>query len=266
MLGAGEQEGETNWVYVSDELTHFAGKGRRQEEQFQTLLQILKTGRLLPGGKESSGQEMWATIGGERLCTNEMFTPQVVCFCDIPLSGLGIHMEKYGGFGIAFRKRWLVGRGANPVFYLAAGDSPLEALDGEAPILRAEEFGRCIDRCYGLLHEFADFLEEPPTQVPEEAEQLHDGFHHLVHFFLQYRIFSYLKCFDPMLSEADIDNFYMEREWRVFGPVAFELQDVAHVIVPNAFREQVAKEIPELVPRLFIAEKLGEEETARDPR
>jgi len=43
---------------------------------------------------------------------------QIVYFCDIPLSGLELHMKKYGCFGIAFASRSLVTRGANPAFYV----------------------------------------------------------------------------------------------------------------------------------------------------
>lgn len=253
-------------MYVSYELTHFVGRGRPQEEQFQTMLRILESCTLLPGGKRWGGHAMWATVGGGRLCTNEMFTSQVVCFCDIPPASLRIHMAKYSEFGIAFRKSWLVGRGANPVFYLAAGDSPLETLDDGPPLLRADEFGRRVDECYRLLYEFEDFLDEHASQVPEEAERLHDGFHHLVNFFLQYRVFSYLKCFDPMLRDEHIDNFYMEREWRVYGPVDFELPDVSRVIVPASFRERIVGAIPAIASKVSVSEDLGGADRIRDAR
>src|SRR5580698_7898135 len=48
-----------------------------------------------------------------------------VCFCDIPIGDLYIHMEKYSGFGVAFEKRFLLGKGASPVFYIA-NDSLLD--------------------------------------------------------------------------------------------------------------------------------------------
>jgi hypothetical protein len=48
-----------------------------------------------------------------------MVTPQVVCFCDIPLPDLPLHMTKYSRFGIAFRREFLISFGANPVFYVA---------------------------------------------------------------------------------------------------------------------------------------------------
>ena len=46
----------------------------------------------------------------------------VVCFCDIPVSDFAIHTTKYGCFGVAFSKQYLLGRkGAAPVHYVPIG-------------------------------------------------------------------------------------------------------------------------------------------------
>jgi hypothetical protein len=49
---------------------------------------------------------------------------QVVCFCDIPVIDLAIHVRKYSKFGLAFKKAFLIERGACPVFYVA-NESPV---------------------------------------------------------------------------------------------------------------------------------------------
>jgi hypothetical protein len=49
---------------------------------------------------------------------------QVVCFCDIPDTDLAIHVRKYSRFGLAFKKDFLIERGACPVFYVA-NESPV---------------------------------------------------------------------------------------------------------------------------------------------
>jgi hypothetical protein len=56
---------------------------------------------------------------GTTISDGNMVTPQVVCFCDIPLPDLPLHMTKYSRFGIAFRREFLISFGANPVFYVA---------------------------------------------------------------------------------------------------------------------------------------------------
>ena len=56
-------------------------------------------------------------------------------------------------------------------------------------------------------------------------------------------LFGYMKFFDPTLTEEHPNNFYMEREWRVFGQVRFCLSDVVRIFLPpeyvGRFREAV---------------------------
>ena len=40
------------------------------------------------------------------------------CFCDINISKLGLHMEWYGDYGIAFEKKWGIEHGLQPIQYI----------------------------------------------------------------------------------------------------------------------------------------------------
>ena len=54
-----------------------------------------------------------------------------------------------------------------------------------------------------------------------------------------------LKFFDPTKDEDHEENFYMEREWRVLGTVAFSLEEVARIILPPSFAKRFRTDVPE---------------------
>ena len=45
------------------------------------------------------------------------FAVPMCCFCDIPLSLINSHVEKYGHFGIGMSKKWGIDKGLSPVMY-----------------------------------------------------------------------------------------------------------------------------------------------------
>jgi hypothetical protein len=107
--------------YVSRELTHFLGQLLPDDEaKYSLLVHVLRQGWLThpPHRPNESGNV--ALNVREELSSNQMYVPQVVCFCDIPTDDLAIHTRKYGKVGIAFDKATLLAKGANPVFYVAS--------------------------------------------------------------------------------------------------------------------------------------------------
>lgn len=231
--------------YVSKELTHFVGRGLPEEEQYQILVNILRTERLLhpPFDPNSSGNLVVYT--GESICENKMYNPEVVCFCDIPLADLNLHMGKYSNFGLSFLKTYLIEKGANPVFYVAKDALVGDPLFGY--ISQGEHFDDMVRKYQTFLQQAGEFIlsQSKTPGVPKEFLQLQD-----LRRSFDFGVFSYIKCFDASKSDEDPENYYMEREWRVIGHVFFKLNDVHRVIFPKSYAERFRDDLPEYIGQI----------------
>jgi hypothetical protein len=213
--------------YVANELTHFIGRALSDpERQYDLLKRILSDGVL---GEASMGSlPISLTVNwAASTCDNRVFSPQVVCFCDIPVADLHIHMRKYSSFGIAFRKAFLVAQGATPVFYLTKNVA-------RTP-MRCEYFDDML-KAYKKLF---DRAEESRDISLDQQHELWD-----LRRFFEFQVFSFAKFFDETLPEDHPENFYMEREWRVVGRVRFDATHVERIIVPRSFGTRFRADMP----------------------
>lgn len=111
----------TNPAYVSDELTHFLGRALLDDQRRYTLLrEVVRTGWLKASHRDQLGPGFVGQSDGQKaLSGNDAIKCTSVCFCDIPVKALAVHMKKYGPFGAAFAKQLLLRSGATPVHYVA---------------------------------------------------------------------------------------------------------------------------------------------------
>src|SRR5215216_2477466 len=108
--------------YVSPELTHFVGRRLSEDQQYSLLgNDILKAGWLvhppIDGRQPNEVLRGSPLVGGSRtpdVDNTEAAYSQVICFCDIPVTDLEIHMTKYSRFGLSFLKPFLVDKGLTP--------------------------------------------------------------------------------------------------------------------------------------------------------
>jgi len=225
--------------YVSDELTHFVGRSFRHEynaheRQFALLVEILRSGRL---GKHVDSRVRFQA--DQTFSDNESYRSNVVCFSDIPVPDLGIHMGKFSRFGLAFPKAFLIQRGANPVYYVAR-NALIQTPEGQKTL--AEFFDEKHDELWAFYDAYKQRrpqAEQHPEQFREKQE-ITDLFH-----FLVYHFFSFVKFFQEGLPPDDDKNYYMEREWRVFGNLDFTLDDVRRVIFPRRFARSFREQVPD---------------------
>ena len=212
--------------YVSDELTHFVGRSFRHEynaheQQYRLLVDILRGGVL--GKKSGTG---FVHRPEASFSDNAYYRTEMVCFSDIPVPDLGIHMGKFSRFGLAFNKSLLIKRGANPVFYVAKNSVVKE---GGQEVSRAELFDRFHERVWR-------FFGQEGEAGCQDREMMD---------FLAKQVFGYVKFYDNGLASDDDKNFYMEREWRVNGNLEFTLGEVRRVIFPERFARSFRQDVPE---------------------
>jgi hypothetical protein len=80
--------------------------------------------------------------------------------------------------------------------------------------------------------------DSPPVQMPWAGREI-------LHDFLSWYLFPYVKFFNPYLADDDPVNFYMEREWRVVGAVPFCLVDIERLLVPKEFAGRLRTDLSE---------------------
>lgn len=229
--------------YVSKELTHFVGRALGDpEEQYALLVQILASGELThpPHNPAISGNLQIES--SPKFSEGELYSPQVVCFCDIPVDDLSIHTPKYSRFGLSFRKDFLIDKGANPVFYVSQNTMVFpQELHGHKTW--AGLYEESVADYQSLMSELQQLVRPPDNWA------LFKRLMSLERFF-DFFFLSYVKAFDARHTDDDLRNFYMEREWRMLGNLKFDLGDVYRVLLPEEFASRLRSDLPTYIAQL----------------
>ena len=213
---------EMTQKYIAKELTHFT-------KTYGTLCAILMDRVILGGPDIESSRKGGITFISrykKDISQNEMIEVNKVCFSDIPEGQTDIQKAKYGDFGIAFDKDFIVRKGGIPVHYVPreAVINPMLTNEGET---RASFFNRMTKELYDYFDSLiCKYWEDEKKR--EKYQRLHE--------FVEIHIKPYYKFFDHTLPDADINNYYFEREWYVVGSVKFEMSDIRNVLLPVNFR------------------------------
>lgn len=258
--------------YVSKELSHFVGRGCPEQTQYQRLLKILRSGCLtyLPDTPNETLGEILIHPDA-KISENELYYPGMVCFCDIPIQDLNIHMRKYSHFGLAFSKDFIIKKGGTPVYYLPRearvrtpkrlssermsllaeknlrlGRTSVEREEEDWEITtKAEYFDKMLKTYQKVVGLFTELINKTSAvRDPEENLRHH---YDLTDFrlFLDFHVFSYLKFFDHDLLDYHPDNYYFEREWRIVGNLRFDMDNIVRVFITKEYATQFRKDCPE---------------------
>ena len=241
--------------YISnDELFHFVGRSdpTDHEANYGILLAVLDGGVSHPPHTRDWGAHRVTINWDKNIFSEELIVPTVTCYCDIPFETLEIHMKKYGMFGLSFARSLLIKYGARPVIYI-----PLQPSD------RLAGWGTIY--CQTMLHDmeqiwrgFRAHVFDPidtgsrsrslgvePKSKDEAVIAIDDAF---VQHFL-----AYIKPFNSELSEDNPSNFYSEREWRKFGNLLFQPDEVMRVLVAPEYVDRLAKDRSAYAAKITVA-------------
>jgi hypothetical protein len=232
----------TSQRYIASDLTHFVGRRENDDDsRYRLLVDIVKKGRLTapPGCGKADGVQVLVVNEAGRASANNLIRPAAVCFCDIPLADLAIHMRKYSHFGLAFSKDFLTAKGATPVYYISR-----TTLDDGRPL--GEKFDHHIR---DILTTFDELNRQQAALDPVLAGKLAD-----LQRFCEWNIFAFLKFFDHGLADGDENNYYFEREWRTLSNVEFAAADIARIIIPRHYARSLRADLPDYCGELVFSQ------------
>jgi hypothetical protein len=267
--------------YISKELSHFVGRGCPQQTQYELLVKILRSGLLTYSPDEPNKTYGEILVHPDtKISENELYNPGMVCFCDIPVQDLAIHIRKYSSFGLAFSKDLIVRQGGAPVYYL-----PREARVRIPKRLSSERMGQLAEKSLRVgrasiereeedwenttMAEYFDKMLQTYDKVMRFFSELinktsahRDGEENLRHLydltdlrlFLDFHVFSFLKFFDHALLDHHPDNYYFEREWRIVGSLRFSTDDILRVFMPKEYGKQFRKDCPDYHGQITFAD------------
>lgn len=125
----------------------------------------------------------------------EVFRIPMVSFCEIPLSQVKDHIQKYGSYGIGLTREWVIRNRLNPVFYIEPNSNI------------ANSYSAGIEYFHNRLHNTSDPVEQ-------------DIFGNNLNLILDF--LRYTKLYEgPLVRKGystDRYRFSEEREWRYVPP------------------------------------------------
>jgi len=112
----------------------------------------------------------------------------MICFCDIPLTKIKIHVDNYGGYGIGLSKKWGEKNGLNPIKYINSESD--------------------------LSKHYREFATHARSLYDYRDNKIMGIF---------FRLFSYVKPYEGILFKNKKKiTFYDEREWRFIPKITAE--------------------------------------------
>jgi hypothetical protein len=203
---------EANQRFSSRVLWHFTGYNKEPDSAYEVLTKILSD-HLLDIGKKD--EESIMHDGEKRLGHS------VSCLCDIPFKDLGIHMARYGCFGVAFHKQQAIQCGHfNPILYI-------------------DRHSHSFEWAKNLLNEIEGYFQK---ETNHEFALKYQEFLYVLGSYIKPSDLHSAPATDLQKDKNQTNNFYYEREWRSMYKWNFSDDAIAAIMMPSdyipRFREQ----------------------------
>jgi hypothetical protein len=140
----------------------------------------------------------------------------MVSFCDIPLSQIIDHVEKYGGYGIGLTKQWGKSKGINPILYMEENSLAAYLIE---PFIK----DAIINDSYG------DIRRKYTMEKNENIVNVYPINDHqrILRFDALVSQLSFMKNYEGILARNGKNinyKFYDEREWR-YVPTMYDYSE-----------------------------------------
>ena len=182
----------------------------------EILFHFTRNKEFLHGILATGFKYCWAREKIEGKYTLKEFGVPMVSFCDLRLSELPIHMDKYGLFGIGLSKSWAIDQGLNPVAY----------------VNKNSEFTNFIFD--GLEIYFAENMAINDWKTATVANHA---------YMYLFNILRYIKNYEGVLERDGKSGHYRfadEREWRAV--LSLHLEDLFPVLPLSRLASRKLKE------------------------
>jgi len=213
--------------HVSDILWHFIGPCEFEGYDYKKAVgrldsAISKDGDVIELGpfKENSSFYLrqlslfQQRVGNDEVPSEEynyiVKEPKALCFCDIPIGSLPLHMDKYGDIGIGIRRRKV-----NDLFFDIL--KPVRYY----PYISVETLARENSKLWNVSDKeiILDDFVKIPTLLDPDAISISG-------------------------TSEPFEYIYQEREWRCVEKIKLSVNEISYILLPN--RSYISEEFPRL--------------------
>ena len=168
----------------------------------------------------------------------ELYVP-MVSFCDIPLSEVKEHINKYGSYGIGLTREWAVRTGLNPVLYLekksvlahnlnVSRKILVDAPDGDYKDL--DEVGKCTADIFRYTKNYEADLNRGGKTIKNYRFSDEREWRYVPHFENDFEMSIGASYWDDEENKDEVEN---DKQKLSLLEVPFEPNDIKYIIIEN---------------------------------